>query len=138
MFPISRSLSTSRRRTDELGSLPKGHGYCPFQCPVEASCAVTFWRRLGPRHRKTSYCCYGNTHLVGLDNLVLICPSFERKPQEWPEVWKNRHMEVRILQVDRCKPISGPDAPKDAFLCEDHERELVKGPVQDAQIQDWS
>ncbi len=47
-FPISRSLSTSRRRTDELGSLPKGHGYCPFQCPVEASCAVTFWRRLGP------------------------------------------------------------------------------------------
>ncbi len=47
-FPISRSLSTSRRRTDELGSLPKGHGYCPFQCPVEASCAVIFWRRLGP------------------------------------------------------------------------------------------
>ncbi len=31
-----------------MGSLPKGHGYCPFQCPVEASCAVTFWRRLGP------------------------------------------------------------------------------------------
>ncbi len=47
-FPISRSLSTSRRRTDELGSLPKGHGYCPFQCHVEASCAVIFWRRLGP------------------------------------------------------------------------------------------
>ncbi len=47
-FPISRSLSTSRRRTDKLGSLPKGHGYCPFQCPVEASCAVLFWRRLGP------------------------------------------------------------------------------------------
>ncbi len=23
-------------------------GYCPFQCPVEASCAVIFWRRLGP------------------------------------------------------------------------------------------
>ncbi len=41
-FPISRSLSTSRRRTDELGSLPKGHGYCPFQCPVEASCAPIF------------------------------------------------------------------------------------------------
>ncbi len=35
-------------RTDELGSLPKGHRYCPFQCPVEASCAVIFWRRLGP------------------------------------------------------------------------------------------
>ncbi len=48
MFPISRSLSTSRRRTDELGSLPKGHGYCPFQCPMEASCAAIFWRRLGP------------------------------------------------------------------------------------------
>ncbi len=47
-FPISRSLSTSRRRTDELGSLPKGHGYCPFQCPVEASCAVIFWCRLRP------------------------------------------------------------------------------------------
>ncbi len=31
-----------------MGSLPKGHGYCPFQCPVEASCAVTFWHRLGP------------------------------------------------------------------------------------------
>ncbi len=46
-FPISRSLSTSRRRTDDLGSLPKGHGYCPFQCPVEASCAPIFWRRLG-------------------------------------------------------------------------------------------
>ncbi len=34
-------------RTDELGSLPKGHGYYPFQCPVEASCAPIFWRRLG-------------------------------------------------------------------------------------------
>ncbi len=42
------AVSTSRRRTDELGSLPKGHGYCPFQCPMEASCAVIFWRRLGP------------------------------------------------------------------------------------------
>ncbi len=62
-FPISRS----RQRTDELGSLPKGHGYCPFQCPVEASCAVIFWRRLGP-HRKIRYCCYGTTHSVGLDN----------------------------------------------------------------------
>ncbi len=41
-FPISRSLSTSRRRTDDLGSLPKGHGYCPFQSPVEASCAPIF------------------------------------------------------------------------------------------------
>ncbi len=39
-FPISRSLSMSRRRTDDLGSLPKGH--CPFQFPVEASCAVIF------------------------------------------------------------------------------------------------
>ncbi len=37
-----------RGRTNELGSLPKGHGYCPFQCPVEASRAVIFWRRLGP------------------------------------------------------------------------------------------
>ncbi len=46
-FPISRSLSTSCQRTDELGSLPKGHGYYPFQCPVEASCAPIFSRRLG-------------------------------------------------------------------------------------------
>ncbi len=37
-------MSEDRR----VGSLPKGHGYCPFQCPVEASCAVSFWRRLGP------------------------------------------------------------------------------------------
>ncbi len=61
-FPISRSLRvTSGDR--ELGSLPKGHGYCPFQCPVEASCAPTFWRRSG-LHKKTSYCCYGTTHSV--------------------------------------------------------------------------
>ncbi len=53
--------------TDELGSLPKGHGYCPFQCPVEASCALTFWRR-SELHKKTSYCCYGTTHSVRLDN----------------------------------------------------------------------
>ncbi len=53
--------------TDELGSLPKGHGYCPFQCPVEASCAPTFWRR-SELHKKTSYCCYGTTHSVRLDN----------------------------------------------------------------------
>ncbi len=45
---LKEGTETSRRRTDELGSLPKGHGYCPFQCPVEASCAVIFWRRLGP------------------------------------------------------------------------------------------
>ncbi len=42
-FPISRSLSTSHRRTYDLGSLPKGHGYCPFQSPVEASCAPIFF-----------------------------------------------------------------------------------------------
>ncbi len=38
-FPISWSLSMSCRKTEELGSLLKGHGYRPFQCPVEASCA---------------------------------------------------------------------------------------------------
>ncbi len=79
MFPISLSLSTSRRMTDELGHLPKGHGYCPFQCPVEASCAVTFWCRLGPP-RKTSYCCYGTTHSVGLDNTGKSMKTWNRSP----------------------------------------------------------
>ncbi len=71
-------------------------------------------------------------------DFVLICPSFERKPQEWPVARKDRHVEVRILQVDRCNPILGTDAPKDKFRCEHFEREPVKGPVLDAQIQDWS
>ncbi len=70
-------------------------------------------------------------------DLVLICPSFERKLQEWPVARNDRHMEVRVLQVDRCKPISGTDVPEDAFLREYLEWKLVKGPVQDVQIQDW-
>ncbi len=71
-------------------------------------------------------------------DFVLLCPSFERKLQEWPVAQNDRHVEVRVLRVDRCKPILGTDAPKDAFRCEHFEREPVKGPVQDAQIQDWS
>ncbi len=43
-------------------------------------------------------------------DLVLICSSFEREPQEWAVAWKDRNMNVRVLQVDRCKPISGTDA----------------------------
>ncbi len=42
------------------------------------------------------------------------------------------------LQVDRCRPISGTDASEDALLYEHLERKFMKGPVQDAQTQDWS
>ncbi len=47
-------------------------------------------------------------------------------------------MKVRVLQVDRCEPIERTDALKNASLRQHPERELVKGPVQDAQVQDWS
>ncbi len=50
-----------------MASLPKGYGYCPFQCPVEASCAPIFWRRLG-LPQEEQLLCYGTTHSVGLDN----------------------------------------------------------------------
>ncbi len=51
---------------------------------------------------------------------------------------EDRDMEVSVLQVDRCKPIEGTDALKDASLRQHPEREFVKGPVQNAQVQDWS
>ncbi len=55
-------------------------------------------------------------------DLVLICLSFECKPQEWPVARKDQNMKARVLQVNRCKPILGTDAPKDALLCEHIER----------------
>ncbi len=51
---------------------------------------------------------------------------------------EDRDMEVGVLQVDRCKPIEGTDALKDASLRQHPEWELVKGPVWSAQVQDWS
>ncbi len=69
---------------------------------------------------------------------VLICSSFERKPQEWPVARKDPHMEVRVFQVKCCSPNLGMDASEDAVLHEHLERRLMKGPVQDAQTQDWS
>ncbi len=51
---------------------------------------------------------------------------------------EDRDMEVGVIQVDRCKPIEGTDALKDASLRQHPERELLKGPVQNAQVQDWS
>ncbi len=52
---------------------------------------------------------------------------------------KDRHMEVKVLEVKRCRPISGTDASEDVVL-RDLERKFIflKGPVQDAQTQDWS
>ncbi len=46
-------------------------------------------------------------------------------------------MKVSVLQVDRCKPILGFDASDNALLHQHLERELVNGPIQDSQIQDW-
>ncbi len=53
LFPPSGNEGSIRNRevpyqsvtldADELGSLPKGLGYCPFQGPVEASCTITFY-----------------------------------------------------------------------------------------------
>ncbi len=37
--------------------------------------------------------------------LVLIYPTLERKSQEWPVSREDRDRKVRVLQVDRCKPI---------------------------------
>ncbi len=47
---------------------------------------------------------------------------------------EDRDMKVRVLQVDRCEPIERTDALKNASLRRHPERELVKGPVQDAQV----
>jgi hypothetical protein len=46
-------------------------------------------------------------------------------------------MEVRVLQVYRCKPILGPNAFENTFGREHPEGQPVKGAVQDAQVQDW-
>ncbi len=46
-------------------------------------------------------------------------------------------MKVSVLQVHRCKPILGLDASDNALLRQHLEWELVKGPIQDSQIQDW-
>ncbi len=72
------------------------------------------------------------------EDLVLICSPFERKAEKWSVLRGDRDMKVRVLQVDRCEPIEGTDALKDAFLHQHPERELVKGLVQNAQVQDWS
>ncbi len=69
---------------------------------------------------------------------VLPCPTLERKPKERSVSRENRDMKVSVLQVNRCKPILGLDASDDALLRQYLERELVKGPIQDSQIQDWS
>ncbi len=46
-------------------------------------------------------------------------------------------MKVCILQVDRCKPVLGLDASEDALLRHYLEQKLVKGLIQDLQIQYW-
>ncbi len=51
---------------------------------------------------------------------------------------EDRDMEVGVLQVDFCKPIERTDALNNASLRQHPERELVKGPVQNVQVQDWS
>ncbi len=72
--------------------------------------------------------------------LYLYARPSNAYPQEWPVAWKDLHMGVQVLQVDRCRPILGKDVSEDALLLErEHlERKLMKGTVQDAQIQDWS
>lgn len=47
-------------------------------------------------------------------------------------------MKVRGLQVDCCKPIPGLNAFDNTNLCQHLDRELVKGMIQDSQIQDRS
>ncbi len=48
------------------------------------------------------------------------------------------HMEVWVFQVKCCRPNLGTDASEDTVLHEHLERRFMKGPVQDAQTQDWS
>ncbi len=67
-----------------------------------------------------------------------VCSPLERKAEKRSVSREDRDMEVGVLQVDCCKPIEGTDALKDASLHQHPERELVKGPVQNAQVQDWS
>ncbi len=50
---------------------------------------------------------------------------------------EDRDMEVGVFQVDRCNPIEGTDALKEASLRQHLERELDKGPVQNTQVPDW-
>ncbi len=51
---------------------------------------------------------------------------------------EDRDMTVGVLQVDCCKQIERTHALINAFLRQHPERELVKGPVQKAQVQDCS
>ncbi len=62
---VTLDVTSEDRR---MGSLLKGHGYGPFQCPMEASCAVTFWRRLAPIGRPVTVA-MALIHSVGLDNI---------------------------------------------------------------------
>ncbi len=71
-------------------------------------------------------------------DLVLICSPFECKVKKLTVSRKDQDMKVLVLQINRCEPIKGTNALKDAFLHQHPERELVNGPVQDAQVQDWS
>ncbi len=51
---------------------------------------------------------------------------------------EDRDMEVEVFQVECCKPIERTNAFKDASLRQLPEQKIVKGPVQNVQVQDRS
>ncbi len=55
---------------------------------------------------------------------LLVCSPFECKAEKRSVSREDRDIEVGVLQVDRCKPIEGTDALKDASLRQHPEREL--------------
>ncbi len=94
-FPISRSLRvTSGDR--RIGIPTKRPRILPLPVSCGASCAPTFWRRSG-LHKKTSYCCYGTTHSVRLDNTGKTYPfHLEQKRCGSPTFPKEVQKHLRI------------------------------------------
>ncbi len=52
------------------------------------------------------------------EDFVLICTPFECKAKIWSV--SREDQDIKVLQVDRCKPIEVTNALKDAFLQQIH------------------
>ncbi len=87
--------------TDELGSLPKGHGYCPFHSVLWKPPAPLLFGAGQGFHKKTSY--YGTTHSVRLANTEKTYPfHLEQERCGSPSFLKEVRSTYTYEQPFRC------------------------------------
>ncbi len=112
MFPISLSLSMSRRMNDELGSLTKRPQILPLPVCREKPPAHYFLAQVRAPIRRPVTVCYGTTHSVGLDNTGKIYPFYTWNLHIWDPKW-SLHMEPSPIPVltDSSREGLAPDAP---------------------------